>query len=119
MVSALGARHHGVGLACEVEQILRQRRFDERHVARDHEHRVAARVGQRGVQTAERPAARDEVLGDDENIVRQQRELGNLTITNRAAVDDQRALVAAAEARGLSAVQNGCGEHAMAAAILS
>ena len=87
------------------------RRRHIRHVARDDNRPVAFRFEQGGVQAAQRTASRDAIgpavrPADDENIARQRRELRDLAIANRAAVDQERALVAPAEAPCLSAGQD-------------
>ena len=50
-----------------------------------------------------RRTARGPAAADDQNVGRERRQLGELPLENRAAVDDQRALVAAAEAARLTA----------------
>jgi hypothetical protein len=50
---------------------------------------------------------------DDHHVAGQRRQLAQLTIQNRTAVDDERALVAPAEAGRLAAGQNGCAHFAI------
>ena len=57
MIATIGAGHDGVGAAGQREQMREKRRGHERHVAGQNHGRVASRLGQRGVETAERPAA--------------------------------------------------------------
>ena len=133
-------RHDRVGIAGEREQVLGEWRGHVRHVARDDQHRITARVAQRRVNAAERSAAGHDV-GDRSDRCPTGRTLGlclgrgasgiaalevtivpptadnhhsstrperrELTLENRHAVDDERALVAPAETGRLTAGEDG------------
>ena len=113
MIAAFGPRHDDVGVAGEREQVGGKRRRHVRHVAGDEEYRVAARRGERRVQTAERPAARHHgsSLAADHDARSVVRASDSSAICRSRIVrpfNDERALVASAEAARLAAGKNGC-----------
>ena len=110
MISAFGFRHHNVDSGSgAVDQMRQQRGRDERHIARDQHDQFASCVRQRGVEAAERSAGGDAIrdrprarvgrAADDQNLAGDRRKDVDLPLEDRASVDDERAFVAAVEAR--------------------
>ena len=108
------ARDDGVRGGRVIAQEREQRRRDERHVARDaHDARVRRRRDERGVDAGERaraamdvgrdldaePRPRRRIVRDDEHARERRAQRLEQALGDRAAVDDERGLRLAAEAR--------------------
>ena len=132
MIAVFGAGHdHVDALVQDGHKMSEQLSGHARHVAREHEHHVVARVGEGGVKAAEWAAPRHAVVHaawqdvptadtrggrgqigrpivtvDKAHVVGQRCHGVQLPIENAASPDDERALVAAAQAGGEASGQN-------------
>ncbi len=118
MITVFGLRHDQIGVARQADQVGHERRRYIRHVARNHERAAAGGCTQRRMNATERPGAGHQIgnrpgrrmgsVADNQNLAdfRNACQHRDLTLENRPAADDQRALVAAAEALCAPTVQH-------------
>jgi len=101
---------------------LDQRRGHERHIAGDHQDLFGWRFHQRGVEPTKRAASGNPIIddayvlfrsmrSDNEQVRRERTKNPNLTGQDRAVTNLQRALVASAKPRPLTAREDGCSPH--------
>jgi hypothetical protein len=118
-----GAGHDGVNAEALGHEPTQERRRQERHIARDHQHPAAHRRFDCRVDATERPAARQQIRDDADTgrwgtavgICGDEQDRGGnlaedryLAIENLRRPDTESTLVASAEAPGPSARENGC-----------
>jgi hypothetical protein len=115
------SRHGRLDVASSLDDAGQKRRGQERHVARKHQHLLGWRLHERGVHTAQRAGIgytvrdnadiigpRSSIACDDQNIRRQAAQQRQLRLENRAAADEERALVGAAKPPRPAAGEDGC-----------